>query len=108
MPRTMRADPLPIPDPPSGRRRRPGARGDEGTVEELGWASEAFARVGVPMFAVDLPVRDWLLAPHVLHSCGWLVSELERQGTPDALGRLFDVAIYVDHTTSARQRPRRP
>lgn len=80
---------------------------------EPGWVSEAFARVGAPMFAVDLrgapegAVRDWLFAPHVLHSCGWLVSEAERKGSVDVLGRIFDVAIYVGSTTGARQLPRR-
>lgn len=76
---------------------------------QLEWTAEAFARVGPASFAVDLrsvPVgvaRDWLFSPHVLHSCGWLVSEQEVAGSVDALGRLFDVAIYVGDTTSARQ-----
>lgn len=82
---------------------------------QVGWAAEAFARVGVPIFAVDLrtapdgPARQWLSSPQIVHSCGWLVSEYERKGTVDVLGRLFDVAIYVGKTTSARQlgRPER-
>ena len=76
---------------------------------QLEWAAEAFARAGPASFAVDLRsvplgvARDWLFSPHVLHSCGWLVSEQEAAGSVDALGRLFDVAIYVGETTSAHQ-----
>lgn len=81
---------------------------------EAGWVAEAFARTGHPIFAVDVReppvgvVRDWLFAPHVMHSCGWLVSEHERRGGVHELGRLFDVAIYVGKTSSARHLPRKP
>ncbi len=76
---------------------------------KVGWAAEALARVGLPIFAVDLrtapqgAAHDWLWSPRVMHSCGWLVSEGEREGTVDVLGRLFDIAIYVGKTSSARQ-----
>lgn len=76
---------------------------------EPGWVAEAFAQAGPPNFAIDLrtaetgPARDWLFSPQILHSCGWLVSEQESKGSIDVLGRLFDVAIYLDRTSSARQ-----
>lgn len=79
---------------------------------EPGWAAQAFAETGLPIFAVDLrsvtqgPVHDWVFSPHIVHSCGWLVSEHEPKGTVDVLGRLFDVAIYINKTSSARQLPR--
>jgi len=79
-----------------------------------GDAAEPFARVGTPIFAVDLraaplgPVRAWLAAPHLVPSCGWIVSDDERKGFPQSLARLFDVAIYVGHTTSSRPLPRAP
>lgn len=81
---------------------------------EPGWAAEALARVGHPVFAVDLRgspagvVHDWIFAPHVVHSRGWLVVEPGHQESVETLGRLFDVAIYVDKTTSARHLPRKP
>jgi erythromycin esterase len=72
-----------------------------------GFLAEAFARVGLPIFAVDLrrvpagAVRDWLAAPHLVHSCGWLVSEAERMGTVGSITKRFDLVIFVDQTTGA-------
>ena len=72
-----------------------------------GFLAETFARAGKPIFAMDLrrvpagTVRDWLSAPHLLHSCGWLVSEEERKGSVGSITRQFDVIIYVGRTTGA-------
>ncbi len=76
-----------------------------------GDTAEAFERVGVPIFAVDLRaappgrVRDWLVAPHIFHSLGWLVVDAERAGSRDSLARLFDIAICVDRSTSSSRLP---
>jgi erythromycin esterase len=73
-----------------------------------GQAAEAFARVGIPIFAVDLRgrpggiVSDWLVAPHLVQSYGWIVPEREHQGYPESLAHLFDVAIYIDRTSPSR------
>jgi erythromycin esterase len=75
---------------------------------EPGYIAEAFARIDVPTFAIDLRtapgglVSGWLAAPHLLHSCGWIVREDERTGYPDSLAHLFDMAIYVGQSSPSR------
>jgi erythromycin esterase len=77
-------------------------------VASPGDMAEAFTRVGVPIFAVDLRstpsgiVSNWLKAPHLLRSCGWVVSESDRTGYPSSLAQLFDMAIFVHETTPSR------
>jgi erythromycin esterase len=74
-----------------------------------GFAAEAFGRVGKPIYAVDLraapagPVRDWLAAPHRVHSYGWIVPDPRYQALPRSLTRGFDVVVYVKRTTAARR-----
>jgi erythromycin esterase len=72
-----------------------------------GYLAETLSRVGAPIFAIDLrrapagPVRDWLSAPHLVHSCGWLVSDAERLGAVASITKQFDLVIYIDQTTGA-------
>ena len=83
-----------------------------GSVEP-GFAAEAFARVDIPIFAVDLRkaptgiVADWLTAPHLLQSFGWIVQKDSPKGYPGFLAHAFDVAVHVDHTTASRPLPPR-
>ena len=73
-----------------------------------GYLAETFTRVEIPMFALDLrhipsgPVLDWLKAPHLVHSCGWLLDEAEQRGGLASITREYDLIVYVDHTTGAR------
>lgn len=73
-----------------------------------GDAAEAFARTGIPMFAVDLRdaprggVSEWLAAPHVLRSCGWIVCNAARLEAAEPLARMFDIAVYLRRTSAAQ------
>lgn len=78
----------------------------------LGFAGEAFSRVGHPVFAIDIRsppvglVSSWLRGPLRFFSCGWLVSEWEQKGTQGALQKRFDALIFVNETSGAKRLPR--
>ena len=98
------------PAPPPGR---------QGMVEfsvppsPEGSLDETLARVGWPLFLVDLrslpragPAYEWWRRTHLTHDVGFVASD---QGAPSLSAvrplESYDGLLFVDHTTRARPNP---
>jgi erythromycin esterase len=80
---------------------------------EAGSYEEAFARVGIPRFILDLrrarpddPASGWLRTSMKLRSIGAMA--MEQQFQPANLGTVFDFIVFLADTTPTRGLPNRP